>query len=142
MDSFSNAIDDDGINEYDTILDEQSDSDNKSNDSSDSETNEQTEVIAKKVKKNLIDLNVAYDEMIDWIDEFKSNNDANLNDDDDTYKNLCLLPWVEKFRPKTLNDVISHETIISTLKKFIENSYFPHLLLSGPPGKRYRGCKK
>ena len=34
-------------------------------------------------------------------------------------ENLTL-PWVEKFRPKTLTDVISHETITSTLQKFIK----------------------
>ena len=45
-----------------------------------------------------------------------------------------MLPWVEKFRPKTLDDVISHEVTISTLKQFVKNKYFPHLLLSGPPG--------
>ncbi|GKT27996.1 Replication factor C subunit 2 [Aduncisulcus paluster] len=46
------------------------------------------------------------------------------------------LPWVEKYRPKTLGDVISHEKIVVPLKKMIKNkrSDFPHLLFYGPPG--------
>jgi replication factor C subunit 3/5 len=41
---------------------------------------------------------------------------------------------VEKYRPATLNDLISHEDIISTIKKFIDQNQLPHLLLYGPAG--------
>jgi len=44
------------------------------------------------------------------------------------------LPWVEKYRPNTLDDLISHAEIISTIKKFIDNEQLPHLLFYGPPG--------
>ncbi|CAG8498493.1 10295_t:CDS:10 [Ambispora gerdemannii] len=44
------------------------------------------------------------------------------------------LPWVEKYRPKTLNDLVSHKVIISTIEKFIEEHRLPHLLFYGPPG--------
>ncbi|XP_011304933.1 replication factor C subunit 5 [Fopius arisanus] len=44
------------------------------------------------------------------------------------------LPWVEKYRPATLNDLISHEDIIKTINKFIDEDQLPHLLLYGPPG--------
>jgi replication factor C subunit 3/5 len=44
------------------------------------------------------------------------------------------LPWIEKYRPKILGDIISHEHIISTLKIFINNRCLPHLLFYGPPG--------
>lgn len=43
-------------------------------------------------------------------------------------------PWVEKYRPKSLNDV-SHQTeIISTLTNAVETNRLPHLLFYGPPG--------
>ena len=47
-----------------------------------------------------------------------------------------VLPWVEKYRPKTLDEIISHENIILTLNKFIKNKKMglPHLLFYGPPG--------
>ncbi|GMR41098.1 hypothetical protein PMAYCL1PPCAC_11293 [Pristionchus mayeri] len=44
------------------------------------------------------------------------------------------LPWVEKYRPQTLNDVYSHEEITKTLKKWIETNQLPHMLFYGPPG--------
>ncbi|KAG7093632.1 Subunit of heteropentameric Replication factor C (RF-C) [Marasmius oreades] len=44
------------------------------------------------------------------------------------------LPWVEKYRPATLEDVVSHKDIISTIEKFIEKNRLPHLLFYGPPG--------
>ncbi|SBS88456.1 replication factor C subunit 3, putative [Plasmodium malariae] len=45
-----------------------------------------------------------------------------------------LTPWVEKYRPNVLNDIISHEQVISTIQKFVEKGELPHLLLHGPPG--------
>ena len=43
-------------------------------------------------------------------------------------------PWVEKFRPQTMDEVVAHEQILSTLKRFIANDSIPHLLFYGPPG--------
>ncbi|QRV89219.1 replication factor C subunit 3 [Ceratobasidium sp. AG-Ba] len=44
------------------------------------------------------------------------------------------LPWVEKYRPVTLQDVVSHQDITSTIERFIEKNRLPHLLFYGPPG--------
>ncbi|KAI9730511.1 MAG: hypothetical protein M1834_005752 [Cirrosporium novae-zelandiae] len=44
------------------------------------------------------------------------------------------LPWVEKYRPKTLEDVSGHQDILATINKFVESNRLPHLLLYGPPG--------
>lgn len=44
------------------------------------------------------------------------------------------LPWVEKYRPTKLDDLISHEEIIQTINKFIDENQLPHLLFYGPPG--------
>ncbi|MFH1327439.1 MAG: replication factor C small subunit [Candidatus Bathyarchaeota archaeon] len=43
--------------------------------------------------------------------------------------------WVEKYRPKTLNDVVDHREVLESLKAFVKSpSAMPHLLFSGPPG--------
>ncbi|OOQ88950.1 Replication factor C subunit 3 [Penicillium brasilianum] len=47
---------------------------------------------------------------------------------------LDNLPWVEKYRPNTLDDVSGHQDILATINKFIEKNRLPHLLLYGPPG--------
>ncbi len=44
------------------------------------------------------------------------------------------LPWVEKYRPNDLEGLISHEDIINTIRKFMQEDKLPHLLFYGPPG--------
>ncbi|KYR01475.1 replication factor C subunit [Tieghemostelium lacteum] len=44
------------------------------------------------------------------------------------------LPWVEKYRPKSLDDLIAHDGIIGTIQKLIDKNSLPHLLFYGPPG--------
>ena len=43
-------------------------------------------------------------------------------------------PWVEKYRPTTLDDLVSHKEIVSVLRRLIEADRLPHTLLYGPPG--------
>lgn len=42
--------------------------------------------------------------------------------------------WIEKYRPKRLNDVIGQDIVISGLKSYVESKAMPHLLFAGPPG--------
>jgi replication factor C small subunit len=43
--------------------------------------------------------------------------------------------WVEKYRPKTLNEVVDLKDIVESLKAFMRNpKTMPHLLLAGIPG--------
>lgn len=44
------------------------------------------------------------------------------------------LPWVEKYRPNTLDELISHGDILTTIQRFIDEGKLPHLLFYGPPG--------
>ena len=43
-------------------------------------------------------------------------------------------PWVEKYRPKTLDEITGHEEIIKRLKNYVKKKSMPHMLFSGPPG--------
>ena len=42
--------------------------------------------------------------------------------------------WVEKYRPKTIEDCILPENIKKTFKEFLDKGEVPNLLLSGPAG--------
>ncbi|KAL4002388.1 Replication factor C C-terminal domain family protein [Acanthocheilonema viteae] len=44
------------------------------------------------------------------------------------------MPWVEKYRPASLTELIAHEEITETLMKLINENRLPHLLFYGPPG--------
>tara|TARA_Y100000389_G_scaffold143125_1_gene141251 strand:- start:7 stop:933 length:927 start_codon:yes stop_codon:yes gene_type:complete len=43
-------------------------------------------------------------------------------------------PWVEKYRPDTLEDIVLDSTNKTIIKNIIENQTFPNLLFYGPPG--------
>ncbi len=44
------------------------------------------------------------------------------------------LLWAEKYRPKSLDEIVDQEEVVSRLKKFVEEKNMPHLLFVGPPG--------
>ncbi|KAL0248362.1 hypothetical protein GEMRC1_003598 [Eukaryota sp. GEM-RC1] len=43
-------------------------------------------------------------------------------------------PWIEKFRPKQLQDVACQEETVNALRSAIKSGNLPHLLFYGPPG--------
>ena len=49
-------------------------------------------------------------------------------------RDSSTLPWVEKYRPSTLDGVVAHEDILDTLKHLMSTNNLPHLLFYGPPG--------
>ncbi len=42
--------------------------------------------------------------------------------------------WVEKHRPKSVNEIKGQAAVINRLIKYASNKSFPHLLFAGPPG--------
>jgi replication factor C small subunit len=42
--------------------------------------------------------------------------------------------WIEKYRPRGLDEIIGQESVTSRLKSYAEHEKLPHLLFSGPPG--------
>ena len=44
------------------------------------------------------------------------------------------LPWIEKYRPSRLSNVISHENVLSTLSKYVIQKTFPNMIVYGSPG--------
>ncbi|TID16395.1 replication factor C subunit 2 [Venturia nashicola] len=45
-----------------------------------------------------------------------------------------LQPWVEKYRPKTLDDVTAQDNTITVLRRALQATNLPHMLFYGPPG--------
>lgn len=47
---------------------------------------------------------------------------------------IAELLWAEKYRPRSLDEMVNQEEIVKRLKKFVEEKNMPHLLFVGPPG--------
>jgi replication factor C subunit 3/5 len=61
---------------------------------------------------------------IDFTCEYEKKN----NDDNNT------IPWVEKYRPKTLDEIYGNDIIKDALKQYLKIKQLPHLLLYGQSG--------
>lgn len=44
------------------------------------------------------------------------------------------IPWVEKYRPKTMSEILGNGETMSRLQTIAREGNLPHLLLCGPPG--------
>jgi replication factor C small subunit len=42
--------------------------------------------------------------------------------------------WAEKYRPKTLGDIVDQKEIVERLKSFVKSRNVPHCIFAGPPG--------
>lgn len=47
---------------------------------------------------------------------------------------LTELLWAEKYRPKSLQEMVNQEDIVKRLQVFVKEKNMPHLLFAGPPG--------
>ncbi len=42
--------------------------------------------------------------------------------------------WAEKYRPKTLDEMVNQKEIVERLKSFVKSRNVPHCIFAGPPG--------
>lgn len=54
--------------------------------------------------------------------------------------NAEYIPWVEKYRPQTLKDVVGQETAVQRLQAYVRQKNVPHLLFAGPAGTGKTTC--
>lgn len=47
---------------------------------------------------------------------------------------VATLPWVEKYRPKTLSEIVNQEEVVASLMNILKTKSVPHMLFTGPPG--------
>ncbi len=47
---------------------------------------------------------------------------------------MSELLWAEKYRPKSLDEVVNQREVVERLKRFVAEKNIPHMLFAGPPG--------
>ena len=44
------------------------------------------------------------------------------------------IPWVEKYRPRELDDVVGNAEAVARLKTIAQDGNLPNVIFAGPPG--------
>lgn len=61
-------------------------------------------------------------------------NKLNKEEKPKTKPTTSIQPWVEKYRPNSLDDIVYQENVVNALKNTKETGRMQHLLFYGPPG--------
>jgi replication factor C subunit 2/4 len=54
--------------------------------------------------------------------------------DSSSTKSGYQVPWIEKYRPQLLTDVVGNEETLVRLQAIAKDGNLPNLILCGPPG--------
>jgi len=60
--------------------------------------------------------------------------DVKMADAEGATSTTSSLPWVEKYRPSSLGELVAHEDIVCMIERMMAKKQLPHMLLHGPPG--------
>ena len=64
----------------------------------------------------------------------KKTNKITKQEQEQKTKLKYMVPWVDKYRPSKLSDIIYQDDVVKMLKNIVQNGNMPHLLFYGPSG--------
>ncbi|OKL57609.1 hypothetical protein UA08_07295 [Talaromyces atroroseus] len=78
--------------------------------------------------------NIIADEHLDAEQGDEASSSSKQKTSDNAAEQSRLQPWVEKYRPKSLDDVAAQDHTTTVLQRTLQASNLPHMLFYGPPG--------
>lgn len=71
------------------------------------------------------------------LDINKINNNKSINNiiiNNNNVNKQYIIPWVEKYRPTKLDNILYNDFIVNSIDQFLKQKKLPNLLFYGPPG--------
>jgi replication factor C subunit 2/4 len=68
------------------------------------------------------------------VDDRENKLDASKTNREQLNEGIMELPWIEKYRPIYLKDIVGNEETLSRLKVIAQEGNMPNIIISGPPG--------
>lgn len=108
----------------------------KATDARDSSCHPKTDLIFKKKKKTdeHDDLLASLPSTRDSMNAFDLLSAGAKKQDGTSPVDAESTPWVEKYRPKTLDDLVGNEGAVERMRSMVATGFMPNLIFSGPPG--------
>ncbi len=72
--------------------------------------------------------------ILEFFEEIEKKHNPLSSNENNIKNNTNLVPWIEKYRPNHLNDIVGNIHTIERLKMFVQQRNLPNLILSGPSG--------
>jgi replication factor C subunit 2/4 len=73
---------------------------------------------------------IKFNELLETSDKYKKPTTEIIS----TKKIISKKPWIDKYRPRKLDDIVYQDEVVKMLKNTMVTGDLPHLLLYGPPG--------
>ncbi|XP_050502971.1 replication factor C subunit 2 [Diabrotica virgifera virgifera] len=73
-------------------------------------------------------------ESLEVDDEPMPGPSSSTKEEQQPVKKHCNLPWIEKYRPQTFQEIVGNEDTITRLSVFSKQGNLPNIIIAGPPG--------